>query len=102
MRHVFCDGPDVAEGEWIEPVYSNWVAGLVPVLRDRGVQFDEILLRDAADSRAVRTCRLWNDLDVETQVVSTPTRPFIRARPAVRHAEPNGSQPLRIRSTASA
>jgi len=81
FSHVFCDGPAVFETAWEEPFCSSWRSGVVPVLEDAGIRFDEILLDDAGDPRAELLCRRWRIAGLATSVVPATTGSFILARP---------------------
>jgi hypothetical protein len=79
---VFCDGPAILKGEWPDPVHSDWRVGLIPVFQARGIRFREVVLDDADDPRCARLRRLWEDLGVSTEIVATPSGPFVLGRPS--------------------
>jgi len=81
FSHVFCDGPALWKSEWADPMFANWRAGVVPLLRQRGIVLGEILLDDAENRRCAGVCRLWNQLGLTTELVATPTGSFVLARP---------------------
>ena len=83
FTEVFCDGPAFLQGEWPDPVLSDWRVGLIPVLQARGILFGEVLLDDADDPRCARMCELWHDFGVATEIVATRYGPFVVARPSL-------------------
>ncbi|MDH3590939.1 MAG: hypothetical protein OER88_03620 [Planctomycetota bacterium] len=78
---VFCDGPAIDPKRWPEPHRSNWRLGLVPVLRERGIGFREIVLDDAEDPRCERLNRHWRAAGIETRIVPTDTGQHMVAQP---------------------
>ena len=80
FTYVFCDGPAVFPTEWPDELHGNWRMGVVPVLQTRGVRFGEILLDDAEDERCPRVRDRWAELGVPTEIVTTPTGPFVLGR----------------------
>ena len=80
FRVICCDGPAVHRAPWSPDQFTGWRAGLVDVL-DRGATgFDTILLDDAEDKRAGALVARWTRAGIETEVVSTPTGPYIVGR----------------------
>jgi len=76
LTHVFCDGPAVGP-KWADPMRANWRAYVVPLLQQRGIAFEEILLDDSQDERCDRLRATWRALGVETRVVDAPTRGYV-------------------------
>lgn len=70
---IACDGPAVHRSAWPAPLYERWRVGVVSVLRERGVVFDNIVLDDATDSRAPGLLERWNAEGLITQPVDTPS-----------------------------
>ena len=81
FTHVFCDGPAISESKWADPFYSNWRVGVVPVLREQGIRFGEILLDDADDPRAMPLCRRWESCGLVASASQTSTGPYVSFRP---------------------
>ncbi len=81
FTHVFCDGPAISESEWADPFYSNWRVGVVPVLREQGIRFGEILLDDADDPRAMPLYRRWESWGLAASVLQTSTGPYVSFKP---------------------
>ncbi len=83
---VSCDGPAVKNRAGSPEQVEAWRSGVVPVLRDLGVSFDEILLDDAEDPRSAGLIERWQRGGLETKLVATPTGTLIVAR----HSKPPG------------
>lgn len=77
FTHVFCDGPSVLRQDWPEEVFSNWRAGVVPVLAQLGVGYEEILLDDAQDARCAQLCATWQRYGLVTRIIDTATGSFV-------------------------
>lgn len=75
---VFCDGPSVGASRWSTELHAAWRVGVVPLLRERGVQFGEILLDDADDGRSAALRRRWAEAGLVTEEILTQTGGFIR------------------------
>ena len=74
-----CDGPAIY-GQ-AEPYQTAWRVGLLPVLRERGVRVQEILLDDADDSRSQAVYARWErEHGYTTQIVHAATGPYSVAR----------------------
>lgn len=54
---VLCDGPAVLE-KW-GGSYANWRYGILPVLAEKGIRVDEVLLDDATEPRAANLLLRW-------------------------------------------
>jgi hypothetical protein len=83
---VSCDGPAVKNAAGSPEQVDAWRSGVLPVLRDLGVSFDEILLDDAEDPRSAGLIERWQRGGLETELVATPTGSLIVAR----HSKPPG------------
>ena len=76
---AICDGPAIYGKP--EPYQSAWRVGLLPVLRDRGVRVDEILLDDADDARLVPLLARWREQHhLLTEIARTETGTYLIAR----------------------
>jgi hypothetical protein len=83
---VSCDGPAVKNAAGSPEQVDAWRSGVLPVLQDLGVSFDEILLDDAEDPRSAGLIERWQRGGLETELVATPTGSLIVAR----HSKPPG------------
>lgn len=81
FSYVFCDGPAIAKRPWPTTVHESWRMGVVPVLQERKIPFQEILLDDGDDPRSSELVRQWATLGVRTRIVDSPTGPFILGWP---------------------
>jgi hypothetical protein len=81
MSAVFCDGPAVSPSRWTDPHFSSWRSGVVPVLRELGITFGELLLDDADDQRCPQLRQRWEEAGVRTEVRATADGPFIVGTP---------------------
>ncbi len=80
FEFVICDGPAIYGHA--EPYQTAWRVGLLPVLRDRGVQIGEVLLDDADDIRAAALQANWErEHRVRVKASHTPTGNYLVARP---------------------
>jgi len=74
-----CDGPAIYGKP--EPYQSAWRVGLLPVLHDRGVRVDEILLDDAEDARLGPLLARWQEEQhVSAEIAQAETRKYLIAR----------------------
>jgi hypothetical protein len=80
FQTIFVDGPAVLPESCSDPFYSNWRAGVVPVLKSMNKPFEEIVLDDASDHRCEQLMRTWQAAGIDTHVVETPTGPFVRCQ----------------------
>jgi hypothetical protein len=75
-----CDGPAIYGQP--EPYQRAWRVGLLPVLRDRGVRVDEILLDDADDDRTPALRAHWErEYHLRVRIEHTPTGEHLIASP---------------------
>lgn len=78
---VACDGPAVRRRAGTPEEVAAWRSGVVPVLHDRGVTFDEIVLDDFEDARCPALIERWNRAGIATSVVVSPTGTVVVGRP---------------------
>jgi hypothetical protein len=79
---VACDGPAVRLSAGTPEEFAAWRSGVVPVLCDRGVTFDEIVLDDFEDMRCAALIERWNRAGITTSVVVSPTGTVVVGRPS--------------------
>jgi len=83
---VSCDGPAVKNRAGSPEQVAAWRSGVLPVLQELGVSFDEILLDDVEDPRSAGLIERWQHGGLATEVVATPTGSLVVAR----HSKPPG------------
>ncbi len=77
---VSCDGPAVLRSAFPSELYEAWRVGVVIVLKDLGISFDEILLDDVAeDRRSAALIERWHREGIPTAEIETATGKLLRA-----------------------
>jgi len=83
---VLCDGPAVFDEPWRPEVRDQWRVGVLPVLTERGIHVDEVLLDDADEPRAPRLLERWRrefGCEQEMIVAGEGAAVLMRPRPAL-------------------
>ncbi len=76
---VSCDGPAVTHTAWPSHQYAQWRVGVVPVLKNLDVSFEQIFLDDAEDPRCAVVVERWRREGLLAEEVGTPTGRLVRA-----------------------
>ena len=75
---VSVDGPAVVRSAFPPEIYAAWRVGVVPVLRSRGIAWEEILLDDVEDLRSPALAERWRREGIPTIEIDTPTGKLLK------------------------